>query len=185
MRSELLFMAMAFGSLGGLLACGDKDDSTEDGGTTDSGSTDGGAGDGGGTDGGTDGGGGDGGGGDGGGGGSIDCSTAVWSELSGADRGTYMNDCVMPVMKPLFQSFDATEFASFSCANCHGSDFNGGTYAMPNTVFLDWANSGSWPAGYQEFMAMQVMPQMATLLGQTIFNPETNPEGFQCNSCHK
>ncbi len=187
MRTETLFLAATFASLASLIACGDKDGddtSTGDGGTEDGGTEDGGTEDGGTEDGGTmDGGTADGGGGDGGA--EIDCETAVWDDLEGADRMTFMNDCVVPVMRPIFQTLDSERFADFNCTSCHGADLGGGTYAMPGAIMLDYPNSDSWPEGYAEYMGMQVMPAMAELLGTTIFNPETNPDGFQCNSCHK
>jgi hypothetical protein len=37
---------------------------------------------------------------------------------------------------------------------------------------------------WSQFMLDEVWPQMAALLEVPVFNPETNPNGFSCSSCH-
>lgn len=182
MRPSALFLSLSLLALPTTLACGDKD-GDDSGAPTDGGGTDGGA-DGGGTggDGGTSG---DGGTGGDGGGTTFDCATEAWADQTGDAKGEYMYNCVVPVMKPIFQAHDPERFADFGCATCHGEDFGGGTYQMPALWALDWGDMGSWPEGYNDFMTTQVVPEMATLLGGAPYDPTSNPEGFGCNGCHR
>ena len=168
MRTSALFLSLSLLALPATLACGDKD-GDDSGAPTDGGGTDGGA------DGGT--------GGDGGT--TFDCATETWAEQTGESKGEYMYNCVVPVMKPIFQAHDPERFADFGCATCHGADFGGGTYQMPAVWALDWSDMESWPEGYNEFMTTQVVPEMATLLGVAPYDPTSNPEGFGCNGCHR
>jgi hypothetical protein len=75
-------------------------------------------------------------------------------------------------MRVLFQSFDAQRFAVVNCATCHGEGAENRTFGMPNAGIAQLPDNA---AGFQafgrdkpewmRFMAQQVRPRMAALLG--------------------
>jgi hypothetical protein len=108
------------------------------------------------------------------------------------ERGQYMGEVVLPRMKALFQSFDAQHFAVVDCATCHGPGAEDRTFRMPNGALSRLPDNA---AGFQalarekpewmRFMAQQVRPQMAALLGKEeidMRNPK--PDAFGCRNCH-
>ena len=108
------------------------------------------------------------------------------------ERGRYMGEVVLPQMKTLFQSFDAQHFAVVDCATCHGPGAEDRTFRMPNEALPRLPDNA---AGFQalarekpewmRFMAEQVRPQMAALLGKEeidMRNPK--PDAFGCRNCH-
>src|SRR5690606_28321712 len=48
--------------------------------------------------------------------------SVAWSEMTHEQKAEYMATVVVPRMRPLFQAFDAEEFAEFGCATCHGEN---------------------------------------------------------------
>jgi len=101
-----------------------------------------------------------------------------------------MKSAVMPKMGPLFHDFDAKTYAEPKCVLCHGSAAKDGSFKMPNPELpkLDLT-----PAGFKkmhekkqavvDFMAKQVVPTMAQLLGEQPYDPKTQ-KGFGCLECH-
>lgn len=117
--------------------------------------------------------------------------SVAWSEMTHEQKAEYMATVVVPRMRPLFQAFDAEEFAEFGCATCHGENAREVGFEMPNGLHpLDPAQL---PAMFQsddpevqrvaQFMGGQVVPTMAELLGQPPYDPETH-QGFGCLGCH-
>ena len=90
-------------------------------------------------------------------------------------------------MKPLFQKFDAKNFAKFTCKTCHGKDPQKSKYKMPNPDLkpLDFAaiKAGKEDPKVVEFMSKTVKPTMAKLLNQPEMT-ESEPKGFGCLECH-
>ena len=114
-----------------------------------------------------------------------------WIEMDFDERKTYMSEKVMPVMAPMFQSYDPGEFAAFSCDTCHGDDMRERAFAMPNPGL-----PALYPTGTPEqrqmveehpemvrFMFNDVLPTMQTLLGAEAVDEETGL-GFSCFACH-
>jgi len=111
----------------------------------------------------------------------------AWDDMTHEQRGHFMAENVMPAMRPLFQNHDATRYAEFSCATCHGANAQEVNFAMPNGVhplthaditatFQSQDPSATW-------MTQQVWPEMARVMGEAPFDPATG-EGFSCMDCH-
>lgn len=116
----------------------------------------------------------------------------AWKDMNPKQRGAYMAAVVMPTMKATFQAFDAKKFAKFDCKTCHGDDGEKKEFKMPNAGLYELPHS---PEGfgqlakdkpeYMKFMATQVKPQMAKLLGLEEFDPASpKPGTFGCMACH-
>ncbi|MED5373441.1 MAG: hypothetical protein VX899_20645 [Myxococcota bacterium] len=99
----------------------------------------------------------------------------VFSELSDAEKTSYMAGTVTPRMAELFQAYDAEAYADFGCETCHSA---GGDYSMPTDELINW-EEGSFPEASDgpgaEFMHDQVLPEMKELLGD---------RSFSCVGCH-
>jgi hypothetical protein len=112
-----------------------------------------------------------------------------WAKQDRKQRLDTMAKVVMPEMKKLFQSYDATGFASFNCKTCHGEDLQKVDFKMPNSVH-PLPTKDTWAAAIKEdekmanFMKDKVQPTMAKLLGVDLYSPST-PNGFGCFNCHK
>jgi hypothetical protein len=130
-----------------------------------------------------------GGGGEGGGGAPVvEAPAKPWPEMNDEERLELMKTKVLPVMKAKFQAFNATEFAEFKCETCHGSGVNQGNFEMPNPelpvlTMAEVQNPDAEHKPWVDFMAQEVKPTMATLLGVPEWTPE-NPAGLGCATCH-
>jgi len=110
--------------------------------------------------------------------------------MSKEARVQYMKDTVMPKMKEVFTAFDAKKYAGMNCGTCHGSAAKAGTFKMPNPELpklpADMAKFKEWASKkpqMTEFMVKHVKPEMAALLHEPEYNPETKT-GFGCGECH-
>jgi hypothetical protein len=102
----------------------------------------------------------------------------------------YMKSAVMPKMGPLFHDFDAKAFPNPKCVLCHGPGAKDGSFKMPNPAL---PKLPATPEGFKklhdkmpqvvDFMAKQVEPTMAALLGEQPFDMKTQ-KGFGCFDCH-
>jgi hypothetical protein len=109
----------------------------------------------------------------------------VFKDLAFGERKAFMEDVVMPEMKPLF----VERHPAFSCVSCHGENMTEVNFEMPNT--LDPLNPNAMPFDSEDeekrmaarFMKETVVPTMAGLLKEEPFNPETK-SGFGCFDCH-
>ena len=121
----------------------------------------------------------------------IPTPPAPWETMSHDDKLAYMGAEVLPFSRALFQEYDGDEFASFGCADCHGSSAAERNYAMPNPDLMALHPSGSaeQQAMVQEhprmvrFMFNHVVPTMKTMIGAPDYDAETG-EGFSCYYCH-
>jgi hypothetical protein len=113
-----------------------------------------------------------------------------WARMTGAQKGQYMAQAVMPAMTALLQAYDPAHFATVTCATCHGANARAVHFHMPNA--LPALPAFGTPAAQQrmaaqhrmyEFMGTRMTPAMAQLLGTQPFNPETH-QGFGCFNCH-
>lgn len=111
-----------------------------------------------------------------------------FDKLTHDQKMDFMKKQVVPTMKPLFQKFDAKEFANFGCKTCHGKEPAKVKYKMPNPELekLDWAalKDGKQHPETAKWMADVVKPEMAKLLGEEEMS-QTNPKGFGCTHCHQ
>jgi hypothetical protein len=117
----------------------------------------------------------------------------AWKDLDHEQRVTFMKRVVMPTMQPLFVAFDGTKFHDFTCATCHGdARVKDGKFTMPNPDLLVLPEA---PEAFQKiaeqkpewvkFMATEVKPEMAKLLGIAEFDPaHPDPGAFGCRRCH-
>jgi len=93
---------------------------------------------------------------------------------------------VVPNVGKLFKEHNATKFDKFGCATCHGPQKKDD----PRKVLpkLTFSNGGYEKLSKQKpemmkFMGEQVVPAMATALGEKPFDPATK-QGFGCAGCH-
>jgi autotransporter adhesin len=118
----------------------------------------------------------------------VAASDFDFSKLSKDEKIKFMKQKVMPTMKPLFQKFDAKNFANFTCKTCHGKDPQGTKYKMPSADLpkLDFEaiKAGKEDPKAVEFMSKTVKPEMAKLLAQPEMT-ESQPKGFGCLACHQ
>lgn len=113
-----------------------------------------------------------------------------WNEMSYDEKEWYMVGKVHPIMRQVFQTFDAAKYEGekFECTPCHDDDPER-KYKMPNPKLSAIPAFGSedWKAMENarivKFMAHRVTPVMAQLLGEPTFDPATG-KGFGCTDCH-
>jgi len=113
-----------------------------------------------------------------------------WDGWSHDQKIAYMKTAVMPKLGGLFHDFDAKRYAEPKCTLCHGSGAKDGSFKMPNPELpkLDVTPAGmkalhDKKAAVLEFMAKQVSPTVAQLLGEPPFDVQTH-KGFGCMNCH-
>lgn len=109
-----------------------------------------------------------------------------WSDKTHEQQEAYMKLTVKPRMEKLFQQFDPERFAKFKCSTCHGSDAVARSFEMPSPELPKLENFEKLEAEHpemMEFMKKTVVPEMAAMLGQKPFDPETRT-GFGCGACH-
>jgi hypothetical protein len=119
----------------------------------------------------------------------------AWKDMTKEQKGRFMKVAITPKMKETFQKFDADTFKQFNCSTCHGKDAKAKEFKMPNPDIAPLPNTPeafqammkkkpTWPK-WTKFMAEQVEPQMAGLLGLHPFNPKApDPNDFGCVRCH-
>ncbi|MBA2543923.1 MAG: hypothetical protein H0V17_30045 [Deltaproteobacteria bacterium] len=110
-----------------------------------------------------------------------------FDKLTHDQKMDFMKKQVVPKMKPMFQKFDAKEFANFGCKTCHGKDPAKTKYEMPSkdVPALDFAalKAGKQKPEMAKWMSDVVKPEMAKLLNEPEYS-DTNPKGFGCTHCH-
>jgi hypothetical protein len=113
-----------------------------------------------------------------------------WDKWTHEQKLAWMKAGVMPKMHDLFAGFDATRYGAANCKTCHGKGAADGTFTMPN---VDLPKLDPTPAGFADlaktkakvfdFMMKQVVPTMASLVGEPPYDMKTN-SGFGCFECH-
>jgi hypothetical protein len=112
-----------------------------------------------------------------------------WDEMSKEQRTELMKTVVQPKMAELLKEFDAKRFADVKCTTCHGPGVKQGKFDMPNPKLpkLDpkdkFAKHKKKSEKILAFMMEKVVPEMASLIGEQPFDPETK-KGFGCGNCH-
>jgi hypothetical protein len=113
-----------------------------------------------------------------------------WDSWSFDQKKEYMKSAVLPKMGALFHDYDAKRFAAAKCTLCHGASAKDGTFRMPNPALPKLPGT---PEGFKklhdqhpkavDFMAKEVVPTMAGLVGEAPYDPKTQ-QGFGCFECH-
>jgi hypothetical protein len=113
-----------------------------------------------------------------------------WDKWSHEQKLAWMKVGVMPKMGPQFHDYDAKTYDDPKCGLCHGAGAKDGTFKMPNP---DLPKLPATEAGFKVlatkhpkifgFMAKQVEPTMASLLGEPAYDMKTK-QGFGCFGCH-
>ena len=115
---------------------------------------------------------------------------APWKDQTHDERLVYMKKVVFPKMKPEFVAFDAKDFGDMTCVTCHGPGAKDKSFKMPNPKLpkLPATEDGfnklkeKHPEAVK-FMMEKVVPDMAALLGESPYSPQTHL-GFGCFRCH-
>lgn len=116
-------------------------------------------------------------------------TSVKFKDMNHDERLQLMRSVVVPEMTIVFQGHDAEHFAEVNCATCHGPGAGKGEFEMPSEALPKLPAHGAFQALKEtngkmvEFMAMQVVPKMASLLGEEPFDPATG-NGFGCYDCH-
>lgn len=116
--------------------------------------------------------------------------TKAFHDMAPGERIDFMKNVVMPHMKEHFQSANAERYAEMNCATCHGAGAKQGHFHMPSPDLpaLDptdgFAAHRNAAPEVTTFMMEKVVPEMARLLGEEPYNPETG-QGFGCFDCHQ
>lgn len=107
----------------------------------------------------------------------------AWADMNREQRMEYMGLAVLPEMKKVFQAADPEGYKDFKCQTCHGADMQAVDYKMPNGLFAltqpdPMPDALEYDAKTAQFMAEQVTPKMAELLGGE------PGKTFTCFNCH-
>jgi len=115
----------------------------------------------------------------------------AWDKMSYDEKEWYMIGNVHPVMRQIFQTYNAKKYEGekFECAPCHGENGKEKKYKMPSDHLSPIPEFGSaeWKemenARMFKFMTKRVTPAMGQLLGKEPWDHETG-EGYSCWGCH-
>jgi hypothetical protein len=109
-----------------------------------------------------------------------------WSDdMPEKQKVAFMKAKVVPRMAPIFQAFDAKEFARFDCTTCHGPNMKEPHDFLPAVEIKDgkFVEQDEHPE-LIKFMQEKVVPEMASIFGMPVYDPATK-QGFGCARCHE
>jgi cytochrome c551/c552 len=108
----------------------------------------------------------------------------AWKDMSPAAKLEHMKSVVSPQMAKTFQGHDAKEFKEFGCKTCHGPNKESPKKFLPKLTFENggFTSMKTKPAE-TKFMMEKVVPEMAKLMGEKPYDPQTH-QGFGCGGCH-
>lgn len=113
-----------------------------------------------------------------------------WADKTFQQRKEWMGIEVLPQMKAMFKEYDEAQFKGFGCDTCHGDDGKDKKFAMPSDSIYPLPKEDTLKAAmdYDEavtkFMVEKVVPEMAKLVDEEPYNPETQTGTFGCFNCH-
>jgi hypothetical protein len=117
----------------------------------------------------------------------------AYKDMDKKQRGAYMKKVVLPRARELFSAFDP-KLPQVGCKTCHGDGVDNHTFKMPNPklkklpdseeAFMAWVSKDKDAARWSKFMAEQLSPEMAKLVGKQPFDPKTKTGEFSCTACH-
>jgi hypothetical protein len=117
----------------------------------------------------------------------------IYKDLDKKGRAQLMKQYVLPKAKELFASFDP-KFGDVTCKTCHGDGAENHTFKMPNPkikqlpgteeAFMTWVKQNPEEGKWAGFMAQQLEPAVAQILGVKPFDPRTKTGDFSCFGCH-
>jgi hypothetical protein len=113
-----------------------------------------------------------------------------WRDLDFDQRKEFMEEVVLPTMRPLFAEQDPDEYPEIVCETCHGYAAEAIDYEMPNGVTA--LDIGDWPTqsndarlrDMAEFMEDEVVPRFGEWFGRGV-RSIANPSGVGCFDCHE
>lgn len=110
---------------------------------------------------------------------------SAWSkDLSKEEKSAIMKNKVVPTMKPVFQSANATRYAEFGCKTCHGPEYKSPHEFLPKLTMKDGKLTAfAEKPEVAKFMAETVVPKMAGAMGLPPYDMKTQ-QGFGCGGCH-
>jgi hypothetical protein len=116
----------------------------------------------------------------------LSAAPTAWREdLPKEQKMLFMEQVVMPRMGKVFQAHDAKRYAEVSCETCHGPDGKDPKEHLPALVLRDGKLKAFADAPVvSKFMAERVVPEMAAVMGQKPYDPQTK-QGFGCGACHR
>jgi hypothetical protein len=118
-----------------------------------------------------------------------EADTVGWHTMSHEQKMTHMKTVIMPKMSALFQGFSAEQYKDMNCGTCHGPGAKQGKFAMPTDSIVKlnpadhFAKHMGKTAEVTKFMMTKVVPEMAKLQGEAVYDPATQ-KGFGCFECH-
>ena len=113
-----------------------------------------------------------------------------WADKTFQQRKEWMGVEVLPKMKAMFKEYDEAQFKGFGCDTCHGADGKDKNFAMPTDSIYPLPKDDPVKAAMEydeavtKFMVEKVVPDMAKLLDEEPYNPETKTGTFGCFDCH-
>ncbi len=108
-----------------------------------------------------------------------------WAAKNDEQRFGFMAAQVHPVMKEVFQRYDA-DLSEFECSNCHGSSMEQIDYAMPNQALYSLPKDRPYDDAidYDDEVAVFMMTKVAPALQELLNKGEGPPTKVTCFSCH-
>jgi hypothetical protein len=113
-------------------------------------------------------------------------ASTPFASMTGAQKGQFMGQVVLPRMAEVFKGHDAQRYAKFDCSTCHGDNADAVGFHMPNDLPAlpaadPMAQANAHDPAVAKFMAEVVTPTMRELLQAP---PSDAAEGFDCFGCH-
>jgi len=113
-----------------------------------------------------------------------------WHDKALKQRQEDLGNVVVAKMKQICQAHDEVDFKGCKREPCHGDDMKGRNFELPTDSIYPLPKENTiqaamdYDAKTTKFMIEQVVPEMAKLLDEEPYDPETQKGHFGCFSCH-